>query len=408
MPIDFYYLLLYPTGAICVLSFGYLFFSLFVIERFRIKRHDPKPDFHPPVTIFKPVCGLDTDMAANLRSFCEQDYPEYQVIFGVQKQDDPALDVIHHLIKELPDVDMRVIVNPRLHGSNHKVSNLINMYPHAMHDYVLIADSDMRVPPDYLANVMAPFASPEVGAVTCLYSGEAKNGIASALNAMFINSWFLPSVLISEMIEKTRFCLGATMAVRRDVLEKVGGLCSLKDHLADDYMLGKLVTDAGYRIHLSHYVVTNVVHEPGFRSLYLHELRWARTLRTVEPVRYAMTFLTDTVVIALVTATLALLAGAGMAWPLAIVLLAVAARILLHLRVKSALGLEHAGSVLLIPLRDLLSFFIRAASFTGSAVHWRNHDFSVDSEGLIHEYETAIPLTVEEEEIVDLATNQDY
>ncbi|MCG8324213.1 MAG: bacteriohopanetetrol glucosamine biosynthesis glycosyltransferase HpnI, partial [Thiotrichales bacterium] len=379
------HILLYLSSFICLLSFGYLLTSLFAIERFRRLRQAPEQTFRPPVTVFKPVCGLDPDMEENLRSFCRQDYPQYQILFGLRDKHDPALEIIQKVLSDLPDVDADIIINPRLHGTNHKVSNLINMYPQAKHDFILIADSDMRVPAGYLNQVMAPFAESRIGAVTCLYSGTARGGMASALNAMFINGWFLPSVLISGLIEKTRFCLGATMIVRRDVLEQIGGLKELNDHLADDYMLGKLVTDAGYDIHLSYFVVSNIVQETSVRSLVLHELRWARTLKTVEPLRYAMTFLTDTLVISIITAVLARFAGGYLLLPAGIVVLALLLRMTLHTRVRSILELEHAGSIFLVPIRDCLSFILRIGSFTGSYVHWRNQDFSVDKQGLIHE-----------------------
>ena len=248
MQIEFSNIILIALAIPCACSFGYLVFSLVALERFhrQRKRTGTDRDFSPPVTLFKPVCGLDPEMLVNLRSFCRQDYPEYQVIFGLQDQNDPALEIIRQVIKEHPDVDIRYVVNPMRYGSNHKVSNLINMYPGAKHEYLLIADSDMQVPNDYLTKVMAPFAEASVGAVTCVYSGAARGGITSHLNAMFINEWFLPSVLISEIIQKTRFCLGATMVVRRGILEQVGGFSALKDFLADDYMLGQLVSDAGY------------------------------------------------------------------------------------------------------------------------------------------------------------------
>ena len=407
MSLDLFQYIYYLIAVVCLMSFGYLIFSMIAIEHLNRRPAENAKTFQPAVSVFKPVCGLDPDMAENLRSFCLQDYPEYQIIFGVQNQDDPALPIINKLIDEFTDKDIQLVINPHIHGSNHKVSNLINMYEAAKHDYILIADSDMQVPRDYLQHVINPFANKEIGAVTCLYSGSARGGIASSLNAMFINSWFLPSVLISETIEKIKYCLGATMVVRRDVLEKIGGLAALKDHLADDYMLGKLVSDAGYQIHLSHFVVSNIVEEASYHSLVLHELRWGRTLRTVEPFRYAMTFLTDTFVISMITALSAWLVSGAIIWPVVIVTLSLCARIWIHLRVKSLLSLSNNGSVWLVPLRDSLSFILRIISFTGRSVHWRNHDFSVDHEGLIHEVSNqATP--VEKKKIASLATNQDF
>ncbi len=346
-------------------------------------------------------------MYDNLVSFCQQDYPHYQIIFGLHRADDPALKIIKQVQQQFPDLDISVVVDAKLHGTNHKVSSLINMYGQAKHDFLLIADSDMRVGPGYLSAVMAPFADEGIGAVTCLYSGSAHGGIASRLNAMFINNWFLPSVLISGIVQKTTFCLGATMIVRRRLLEQAGGFSYLKDHLADDYMLGKLVTDAGYSIHVSDYVVTNIVEEVSFKSLLLHELRWVRTLRTVEPIGFVSTFITDTFVISVVTAVLLALLGSPI-FAVMLVSMALFCRFLVLRIVKSRLNLHNAGSAWLIPLRDTLSFVLRIASFTGSSIHWRNESFSVDSRGVLHESEPPRVIPEREEEIATLATNQDY
>ena len=392
---------------LCLCSLGYLGFALIALELFNLKRKkiSASSDFQPAVTVLKPVYGLDPEMLDNLRSFCRQDYPEYQIIFGVHDKKDPAIPLIEKVIKEFKKVDISYVVNSKIYGANHKVSNLINMYPTAKYDYLLVADSDMRVPSDYLANVMPAFSDSEVGAVTCLYAGTAVGKIASSLNAMFINSWFLPSVLISKLIEPIKYCLGATMVVRRDLLEKVGGFKALSNYLADDYMLGKLVSDLGYKIHLSHFIVENIVEEASLKDLVSHELRWARTLRRVEPVGYAFTFLTDTMVVSLIAALTIYLNTGHIDWALIPILVVTIARTVLHYRTASIAGSNRAGSVLLIPLRDCLTFCIRELSFTGNSIQWRNNSFNVDQAGLIHTEQS----TVDGEEIIpELAPTQDY
>lgn len=387
-------------------SLGYLSFALIALELFNLKRKKfSASDFQPAVTVLKPVYGLDPEMLDNLRSFCKQDYPEYQIIFGVHDEKDPALPLIKKVIKEFKKIDISYIVNSKIHGANHKVSNLINIYPTAKHDYLLVADSDMRVPSDYLSNVMPAFSNSEVGAVTCLYAGTAVGRIASSLNAMFINSWFLPSVLISKLIEPIKYCLGATMIVRRDLLEEIGGFKALSNYLADDYMLGKLVSDLGYKVHLSHFIVENIVEEASLKDLVSHELRWARTLRRVEPIGYAFTFLTDTLVISLIAALTIYLNTGLIEWALMPILIVMVARLFLHYRTAKISGSNHAGSILLIPLRDVLSFCIRVLSFTGNSIQWRNNSFNVDQAGLIHTEQSTID---EEDMIPDLATTQDY
>lgn len=370
---------------VAALSFGYLIFAYFCLGRLnRTSEHPPVSSFQPPVTIFKPVCGLDSETEANLRSFCEQDYPEFQIIFGLRDINDPAIPIIRKIIASYPELDTTLIIDQQLHGSNYKVSNLINMYKHAKHDVFLIADDDMRVTRDYLNAVVSPLADNEVGIVTCLYSGSPRGRIVSALNAMFINEWFLPSVLISEALNKSQYCFGATMVIRREVLELIGGFDSLANYLADDYMLGKLVMDHGYKIHLSHFIVKNIVQERDFSSILSHELRWARTLRTVEPIGYAFTFLTDTLVMNCLAAVTVYLYTRQLFWPILIISLALSARILFHLRVKRVLNASDAGSIWLVPFRDLLSFCIRVLSFTGNKIQWKKDSFSVDNTGLIH------------------------
>lgn len=392
---------------ICLCSLGYLGFALIALELFNLKRkkHSVSSDFQPAVTVLKPVYGLDPEMLDNLRSFCRQDYPEYQIIFGVHDEKDPAIPLIEKVIKEFKKVDISYVVNSKIHGANHKMSNVINMYTTAKYEYLLVADSDMRVPSDYLANVMPAFSDSEIGAVTCLYSGTAVGKLASSLNAMFINSWFLPSVLISKLIEPIKYCLGATMIVRRDLLEKMGGFKALSNYLADDYMLGKLVTELGYKVHLSHFIVENIVEEASMKDLISHELRWARTLRRVEPIGYTFTFLTDTMVVSLI-ASLAIYLNTGLIdWALLPILVVMVARVLLHYRSASISGSNRAGSILLIPMRDLLSFCIRVVSFTGNSIQWRNNSFNVDQAGLIHTEQSILD---EDEIIPDLATTQDY
>jgi ceramide glucosyltransferase len=243
----------------------------------------------------------------------------------------------------------------------------------------------MRVRKNYLHNIVAPFANMANGAVTCLYSGRTDDGVASKLNAMFINEWFLPSVLISDALKDISYCLGATMAIRREILTDIGGFKALVNYLADDYMLGQMVSERGYKVHLSYTIVENLSYEPSYKSLFLHELRWARTLRVAEPLGYLGTFLTDTLMLSSFTALFAIVFTQHTFLPAAILGITITARILLHLQVKSALKLSSGGSLFLIPARDLISFIIRIVSFTGNSVEWRNHTFSVDDNGLMHE-----------------------
>ncbi len=286
--------------VIVLISLAYSCASLLRIALFRLP---PGPDgtFLPPVTLMKPVCGLEPEPALFdcLRSFCEQDYPTYQVVFGVRDSDDPAVPVIERLIRELPGLDATLIVDSRVYGANRKLSNLTNMFAAARHDIIISADADGHVGPGYLRSVVAPFANPRVGAVTCLYVGRPLGGLWSHLGATFINDLILPNVLIALALDKLTFLFGNTMAVRRNVLEEIGGFRGLTTFLADDYLLGRRVSALGFEVHLASCVVETVVSEPSLGPLFRHELRWGRTFRTVQPVGWILSILTDTFVLAL-------------------------------------------------------------------------------------------------------------
>jgi ceramide glucosyltransferase len=327
--------------------------------------------YEPPLTVMKPLCGPEEGLAENLRSFCRQDYGTYQIVFGVADSGDPAIAVVESIRGEFPECDIALVVDPRLVGVNRKAANLANMLSAAKHDILVISDSDMRVLPDYLARVAAPFADRGTGAVTCLYAGNPRGKLPSRLGAMFINDWFFPSSLIPPMFGDLAFCFGATMAVRRTVLNRFGGFEALAEHVADDYMLGHLTVRQGYRIALAPCVVENVVCEPSFRSLFLHELRWARTIRSVQPAGFALAFVTEALPLSLLAALAvhAVTASAGLA--AVPVLLALSMRLAVHAAAWRTLAPAARFMPWLIPLRDLYSFCVRVASFFGRQVHWR-------------------------------------
>ncbi|MGD0266705.1 MAG: bacteriohopanetetrol glucosamine biosynthesis glycosyltransferase HpnI [Candidatus Methylomirabilota bacterium] len=362
--------ILYLAFATCKVTF---------YENHHHRKHYPQPGSPnlSPVTVLKPICGPDPNLYENLRSFCQQAYPHYQVLFGVSDAADPAITIIERVIADFPNLDLGLVMDDRLIGTNFKVSSLANMLGLAKYDILVIADSDMRVQPDYLGSIVAPFEDPDVGAVTCLYKGCPVGGLASAIAAMFINEWFLPSVLVALIFEKLRYCFGASMAVRREALEAIGGFEALADDLADDYMLGKLLSERGYKIHLAPYLVENVVLEPDLKRLFLHELRWARTVRSVRPVGYAFSFvaypLPMSILFLLVTrfATLGVVAVA----------LTLGLRVLLHYAVRAAFRLSSPAMPWLIPIRDILAFLIWCVAFLGRRVQWRNGKFSLSPDG---------------------------
>lgn len=362
--------------AACTASILYLLWAMVSVRLFQGQRAAAARRL-VPVTVLKPVCGLDAGLYANLRSFCEQDYPEFQVIFGVHGADDPATAVIERVIRDLPGRDLALVVDERAIGANGKVSNLVNMYGKAKHDVLVIADSDMRVEPGYLKAVVAPFDEPEVGAVTCLYKGSPVGGLASVMGSMFINEWFLPSVLVALTFMPVRFCFGATMAVRRGALEAIGGFTALASHIADDYMLGKLITDRGFKIAVARYVVENVIFEPDLKTLMRHELRWARTVRRVQPLGYSLSFVTNGVTMGLLFLAVSQFSALGF-FLLGVVL---ALRIALHYYVRAAFGIRGLATPWLVPMRDVLGFAVWCGSLFGRGVHWREQNYLLGADG---------------------------
>ena len=364
--------------ATIFLGLAYLLVAIRAVRAFSGRKDIAPPAHSPPVTILKPVCGDEHGLYENLRSFCDQDYPSFQVVFGVRGDGDPAIPVVERLIREFPGLDTVLAVDDRVTGGNPKVASLANMYPHARHDYLVIADSDMRVDRTYLRAVTAPFRDPQVGATTCLYSGIPAAGWPSILGSMYVNDWFLPSVLVGLTFQKLSFCFGASMAVRRDALAAIGGFEVLAPYLADDYMLGDLISRRGYQIRLSSYVVECILFEPDFRSLLAHELRWARTIRACRPAGYAFSFIGNGTV---TLSAMFLLASGRVGTGTVLLFLSIALRVVLHYTVRSVVRVPGPAAPWLIPVRDLLCLAIWGASFFGREVRWRGRRFSVRPDG---------------------------
>jgi len=373
------------TFAASIISCLYIIFCMRRIPAFLSRR--PKSfGFHPPVTLLKPLCGMEHELYENLCSFCLQDYPDYQLIFGVRHVDDPSIPVVKRIMDEFSGLDMSLVVDGRIHGANLKVSNLVNMMAAAKYDLLVMADSDMRVGPDYLSALAAPFNDISTGAVTCLYRATPASTLASRFGAMHINADFLPSVLVAATLSDIQYCFGATMAVRRTVLDDIGGLQSLANVLADDYQLGKRVNRAGFTIRLSDYVVENIVYEPDFQSLLWHELRWARTVRAASPWGYAGSILTHPLPLALL---FLIVSGAS---PAGLVMMAIAMILRLRLRhcVREGFGIGGKPLCCLTPLRDLLSAAIWAASFMGRTVRWKGSYLTLQHHGEIRTVERSL------------------
>lgn len=342
------------------------------------RRRAPHPIGTPAISVLKPLHGDEHGLADNLLSFVDQDYPSAQIVFGVRSLIDGAVPVAQRVMATRPRHDITLVVDPKASGSNLKVANLENMLPAARHDILVIADSDMRVGRSYLGALAGQLQDAEVGLVTCAYKVLWADGIWSALGAMYINFGFLPGALLGEAIGWGGGCFGATLALRRDVLDRIGGFARLRNELADDHRMGSAVRELGLRAVLSPYIVENRISEPSLASLWRHELRWARTTRLVAPGGFAGSVVTHTMVIALLAAMAAEWQTVAAGFFVASCLLRWGSA----LAVARLLGLP-LRRFWLLPVRDVLSFAVFVASFCGRNVLWRGQFFKIDEGGRI-------------------------
>ena len=320
-----------------------------------------------PVSVLKPLHGAEPGLYENLKGFCEQRYAHYEILFGVRDPDDPAIAVVQRLQREFPALSMALVIDPVVHGANLKISNLINLLAHARHDWLVLADSDISVAPDYLARVTVPLGDPQVGIVTCLYHGVVRGGLMARLGRLFIDDWFAPSVRLAHAFGSTRFAFGSTIAVRRDTLDAIGGFDALKDTLADDFWLGERSRQRGLRTVLSDVVVGTDVSESRFASLWSHELRWMRTIRAISPAGFAFSFVCFTWPLL----ALALLLSPSLACVM-VASLGVTARLGRYLAAwRSTARSQRWQDLWLTPLRDALLLLEWAGALTHWRVQWR-------------------------------------
>jgi ceramide glucosyltransferase len=349
------------------------FFGTLLVERFAAQ---PKqtPATTPPVSILKPLCGVEPLTELALESFFLIEYPVFQLVFGVQSADDPVLQVVDKLRARYPAHDVALVIDSTLHGTNRKVSNLINMQAFAKYETLVMSDADIHVPPYFLATVIGALQQPGVGLVTTLYTAlPGTPHLATLLGTNQINYNFLPGALLARKFGR-RDCLGVTMALTRQTLAQAGGLQAVANHLGDDQVMGRLVRAKGYSLTLANVIPATTVPESNFRELYLHELRWARTIRALVPLAYTTLILQMSLFWALIC--VAVSAGYWAAWVLLFATLLIRHR--LARRIDAALRLSKAGDAWMFVLRDLISATIYIASFLGNNVNWRGQQMRTD------------------------------
>ena len=365
------------AGSLFFYFLSALGLASFLNDRRKKLNEPPLPESNlPPVSILKPLKGVDPEIWESFCSHCEQDYPQFQLIFGVSDPADPAIEVVRKLQAKYPNLPIELIVCDRVLGANIKVSNLVQMLPAARHELLLINDSDIRVPSDYLRKAIAPLRDASVGMATCLYRGAAAPTLGSHLEALGIGTDFVPGVLSARFLEKgLRFGLGSTLAFRRRDLEAIGGFEPLLDYLADDYELGRRIAATGKKVELSAATVTTFLPAYTLRQFFQHQLRWSRTIRDARRWGYAGLLFTFGLPWALAT----LAAARGAAWAWGLFALTFAARLAVGI-VAAAVVLNDRQifrNVALLPLRDLIAPLVWAAGFTGDRIHWRGEVFGL-------------------------------
>jgi ceramide glucosyltransferase len=366
--------------TLSVLGAIYALGAVAALRRFLTR---PIPDAFPPdaqgapvVTVLRPLHGEEPELYDNLISVCRQHYPgPVQLILGARDGADPALAVARRVQQEHPDRDILVSSDPTQHGTNRKISNLINMSAQARGEILVISDSDVRLPPEGLSRIVGTLQQPGVGLVHCLYRGRPAAGVWSELAALDIDSRFAASVAVGEALG-AHPCLGPTMALRARTLEAVGGFHMLADQLADDFVLGAAVRAQGLAIASPAMLIDHVFPERSLRDLLVHELRWARTVRLIQPAGYLGSVVTHILPLALIGAALTGFSPLG-----AEVLAGLLAFRLIQAFVLCRTMGSHRARLWLIPPRDMLSFVVFIGAFTGSRVEWRGARLKVARDG---------------------------
>lgn len=358
--------------------FVYYILAIFAALRFFRRKQTPtRPDYTPPASLLKPVRGVDFGSYENFTSFCKQDYPDYEILFAVNDENDPAMPLIRQIIEEFPQKRIRLFTSAQELGANRKVNKLAMLTREAQHDVLVLTDGDVRVAPDYLREVVAPLRDKKVAAVTSFYRAIAEDNFGARLEAIGAASDFFAGVLMAQWKEGVRFALGASIATTKEWVRKMGGFESIADTLADDYELGLRIANAGGQIVLSQETVWTMYPVQTFRGFWDHQLRWARTVRLCRPLSY-----------------LGLLFTQGVPWTLLAILFApawwiagayVAAYLALRFAMAWTVGVWGVRdevlrrNLWLVPIRDAIYFFVWLASFGSNRIRWGSEEYTIRS-----------------------------
>jgi len=374
----------YALFALGFAPLAYYLVSIFAAGRFFGRRGDlpaESPSFTPPVSIVKPIYGLDRETYENYASFCAQDYPEYEILFCVSDEADPAVAVIHKIIQDFPDRAIRLLIGSEPLGVSDKVNKLCRMAREAKHETLIVSDSDVRVDVDYLREVVAPFQDARVGGATCLYRGLTDNSLAADLEAIGNSTDFAAGVLIAWLFSEVNFMLGATMAVRKTVLAEIGGFESMVDYFSDDYELGNRIATNGHRVALIPHPVAIVYPRQALRDAFHHQLRWNLSIRFSRPAGHLGLIFTQ----GLPLAILAAICAPSIGWAAGVLAGYIILRRISAWKIGVA-GMKDANlrnKMELLLLRDAFAFVVWVTSFFPRQVLWRGKEFQVRDKRLV-------------------------
>ncbi len=389
-------------GVLAVLSLAVLLWQWLTAVRFPLHRREESTTSSPAITLLKPLKGCDAATEDCLRSWFAQDYAgPIQILFAVISTEDPVCAIVRKLIGEFPTRDAELIVVSDLIGANAKVSKLAELEKLAKHELIAVSDADVRVPPDFLANAVAPLREARVGLVNCFYRLANPSTLAMQWEAIAINADFWSQVLQSKTLKPIDFALGAVMVTRRKHIQEIGGFKALADCLADDYQLGNRIARNGHAIALCPIVVECWDPPLNWRAVWKHQLRWARTIRVCQPAPYFFSILSNAGLWALLwlgwtliklARSLALPAldhGASLSATLsrsamvAFVCLVLRVTIAFDLQRRLTRSLNHGVYFWLVPIKDLLQVAIWVGAFGGNTVEWRGQKFALKPDGTL-------------------------
>ena len=375
-------------SLLALAGISYLLLCLRHLLVFRESLSAPAQGDFPPLSVLKPLCGDEPRLYECLQSFCNQDYPEFQIVFGVRDSSDPAVAVVERLKREFPEREISLVCDARIYGANLKTSNVMNIMGACRHDLLLVSDSDVEIGQGCFRSIVTHMNDPKVGAVSCIYKGRPTQGMISVLGALNINGWIIPSVLLDRALNGIDACLGPVLLLRRSALNAIGGFAAVANHLAEDHQIGDLMAQNGWDVRLSAFTIDTMVNERSLGDLFRHEVRWAHTVRAVRPADHILSVVTCILPILLLLHVIS-----PHWWGGAMIGLYLALRLGLDRVMNARFSLVRRAPLWMVPIRECLCFAVWFHATFSRAVVWRNHPFRLQSGGRL------VPLNSAEQDL---------